>query len=50
MLKSRVQTDTRASDLAALAASAAVPGLKARIRSFRSREGVSIRGGEPHTG
>ena len=36
LLKSRVQIDTRAADLAALAASAAVPGLQARIRSFRA--------------
>jgi enoyl-CoA hydratase len=36
MLKSRVQADTRESDLAALVASAATPGLKERIRRFRA--------------
>jgi len=39
LLKSRVQADTRAADLAALAESAAAPGLKARIRAFRSAKG-----------
>ena len=34
-LKSRVQTDTREADLAALARSAAEPGLKERIKAFR---------------
>jgi enoyl-CoA hydratase/carnithine racemase len=37
-LKSRVQTDTRAPDLAALAESAAVPGLKQRIKNFRAEK------------
>lgn len=36
LLKARVQTDTREADLAALARSAAVPGLKERIKAFRA--------------
>jgi enoyl-CoA hydratase/carnithine racemase len=36
LLKSRVQTDTRAADLAALAQSASQPGLKERIKAFRA--------------
>lgn len=39
LLKLRVQADTRAADLAALAESAAAPGLKSRIRAFRSAKG-----------
>jgi enoyl-CoA hydratase len=35
-LKARVKPDTRAADMAALVDSAAVPGLKDRIRAFRS--------------
>jgi enoyl-CoA hydratase/carnithine racemase len=38
MLKSRIQADTRASDLATLAESAAVPGLKQRIKNFRAEK------------
>jgi enoyl-CoA hydratase/carnithine racemase len=37
-LKERVKPDTRAGDLAALVDSASVPGLKDRIRAFRSAE------------
>lgn len=36
LLKSRVQTDTREADLAALTRSAAEPGLKERIKAFRA--------------
>lgn len=36
MLRFRVQVDTRAADLAALAESAAIPGLKERIKNFRA--------------
>jgi enoyl-CoA hydratase/carnithine racemase len=35
-LKARVKPDMRAADLAALVESAAAPGLKERIRAFRS--------------
>lgn len=38
LLKSRVRLDGRAADLAALAESAAVPGLKGRIKSFREEK------------
>lgn len=38
LLKSRIQVDTRAADLAALAESASAPGLKDRIRSFRAEK------------
>jgi len=37
-LKARVKPDMRASDMAALVDSAAAPGLKDRIRAFRSAE------------
>jgi hypothetical protein len=37
-LKARVKPDMRASDMAALVDSAAMPGLKDRIRAFRSTE------------
>lgn len=36
LLKSRVQTDTRDADMAALAHSASAPGLKERIKAFRA--------------
>ena len=49
MLKSRVQIDSRAADLAALAGSAAVPGLKEQIK-FQNIERVRTRGGEPRSG
>jgi enoyl-CoA hydratase/carnithine racemase len=39
LLKACVTPDTRAADLALLAQSASVPGLKARIRAFRESPG-----------